>query len=57
MRLFKITTPESEMYVVVHATKDQEIRALLEEFASNLGVNPLGIYFTEIQTYHLGLPH
>ena len=44
------------MYVIVHTTDEQETRTLLEEFASNLGVNPLGIYFTEIETYHLRLP-
>lgn len=53
MRLFKITTPEGEMYVIVHASEENIVRNALENFASKLSVNPLGVYFTEIETYHL----
>lgn len=53
MRLFRITTPEGEMYLIVHASEENSVRKILEDFASKLGVNPLAIYFTEIETYHL----
>lgn len=53
-RLFKITTPEGVQFVTVHANTEAEAEKLITDFASNLGINPLAIYISLIETYHIG---
>ena len=53
-RLFKITTPESTMHVIVEACTEAEAEKQITEFVKHTGYNPLAVYVTLIDAYIIG---
>lgn len=53
-RLFKVTTPESTMHVIVENCTEAEAEKQITEFAKHTGYNPLGVYITLIEAYVIG---
>ena len=47
-RLFKVTTPEGTMHVIVRANTNAEVEKQINEFAKHTGYNPLAVYITEL---------